>query len=200
VLWSGGDAGLLKGWDARAAATASGAAHAPTFVARGHGAGVTCIAPRPGSSGGGALVATGSYDGSLRLWDSRAMAAPLAALPLGGGVWRVQWQGSGASGRLAAACMHGGARGVQAAHAAAGAAGAGEGALAQPRVLASYLGHEAAALTYGVEWLEGGAGGSSGGGGGGDGDGGGSGGGAQTFALASCAFYSKEVHAWEVTV
>ena len=158
VLWSGGDDGLLKGWDARAPC-AQGAA--PAFVARAHTAGVTCIAPRGAASP--TTVATGCYDGVLRLWDSRAMAQPLAALDLGGGVWRVAWQAGGATGVLAAACMHGGARVVD-------VAGADSGGPA-PRVLAAYTGHEPAALTYGVAWL-------------GDSE------------LASCAFYSKQVHAW----
>ena len=170
VLWSGGDDGLLKGWDLRA--SPGEGSSAPLFTSRAHTAGVTCIAPLgPGSP----LVATGSYDQVLRLWDCRAMGGePLAQLTLPGGVWRIKWQGEGL---LAAACMHGGASVVRYS---SSSSSSGE-ALS---VLASYQGHEAKALTYGVEWLQSESAeqqGSSQ---------------RRQHALASCAFYSQQVHTW----
>jgi hypothetical protein len=179
ALWSGGDDGLLKGWDARAPG-ASG----PTFTVGHHGAGVTCIAPR--GQAAPHSIATGCYDQHLRLWDSRRMGGgPLGQLDLGGGVWRLKWRdgvcgggggGGGGGGEeaaaalLAAACMHGGACVVRV-----------QGGGQECRVVGAYKGHEAAALTYGVEWAQG------------EGEGGGG-----ALSLVSCAFYSKQVHSWSL--
>ena len=85
VIWSGGDDARLCGWDARAGGGA------PTFTSAAHGAGVTSIAWCPAPSGAH-VVATGSYDERLRLWDDRATRAPLSETRVGGGVWRARWR------------------------------------------------------------------------------------------------------------
>ncbi|EGG23504.1 WD40 repeat-containing protein [Cavenderia fasciculata] len=54
------------------------------------------------------IVAQGSYDEKLRIWDLRSMRAPLSITDsLGGGVWRVKWHPTD-SNRLVTACMSGG--------------------------------------------------------------------------------------------
>lgn len=225
VVWTGGDDAALRGWDVR-----DGAAR-PTFTSRAHTAGVTSVAWSPRAAH---VVATGSYDERLLLWDDRLVgagggssrAAPLADTPMGGGVWRLKWapvgppppeparEGGGvglaAQGRadahrgegpwssaLAAACMYGGVRVVDAGaivgsggggNDVAGAAAAeGEGAplaagvgcgapLALP-TLAHYAGHGAGSIAYGIEWVSWGS--------------------TERPLFASCAFYEREVHLWE---
>jgi hypothetical protein len=173
VLWSGGDDGALRGWDLRAPA---GGGAAFSTRAGAFGGGVTCVSWAPPWGGWDHVAAVGSYDGTLRLWDDRRVggaAEPLAALPLGGGVWRIKWRDGGGGGgggwregrALAAAVMYGGARVV--------ALGGGEGG-APPtlQAAAAYAGHGEGSITYGVEWVGEGA----------------------RAAVATCAFYEKEVH------
>jgi diphthamide biosynthesis protein 7 len=101
VIYSGGDDGALKCWDARAGG------RAPAWVdRRAHGAGVCCVAGAPLRPH---LLASGSYDDAARLWDARRPGRPLlaAAAPAGGGVWRLKWHPTDPA-LLLAACMHGG--------------------------------------------------------------------------------------------
>ena len=103
-----------------------------------HSAGVCCISPSPNSGGGGdCLIATGSYDGRVRLWDSRrspreplfvcvsaaeekgggeeaasppppsSSSSSSSSAPLGGGAWRLVWHPGGEP-RLLCAAMHAG--------------------------------------------------------------------------------------------
>jgi diphthine methyl ester acylhydrolase len=55
------------------------------------------------------VVATGSYDEHVRLWDMRALATPILTqkLSCGGGVWRLAWHPSEQD-TLLAACMQNG--------------------------------------------------------------------------------------------
>ena len=57
---------------------------------RTHDAGVTHVSPSPHDAN---VVLTGSYDESIRVWDARNAARPVASLELatGGGVWRLKW-------------------------------------------------------------------------------------------------------------
>lgn len=95
-----------------------------------HSAGVCCISPSPDAAGA-SMIVTGSYDGRVRLWDSRDPSAPLflcaseeeekgregeetansspppSSSPLGGGAWRLVWHPRGEP-RLLCAAMHAG--------------------------------------------------------------------------------------------
>ncbi|BEI82061.1 hypothetical protein CcaverHIS002_0212210 [Cutaneotrichosporon cavernicola] len=100
TVWSGGDDLALKRWDIRMPGT-------PTFVKRkGFDGGVTTIAPSPHNEH---LLAVGSYDAHLRLFDARSPARPLLELEMPGGIWRTRWHPSQQrKGDILNACMHGG--------------------------------------------------------------------------------------------
>ena len=103
VVFSGADDAKLKAWDVRRDLDAP----VMRFVdSKTHGAGVTCVAPSPHDPH---VLATGSYDDVVRLWDARAANRPVAVAScrLGGGSWRARWHPSAR--RLAVAAMDGGA-------------------------------------------------------------------------------------------
>lgn len=85
VLFSGADDATLKGWDLRM----GDSSFSPIFKnARAHSMGVCSIQFHPHDSH---LVAVGSYDEHVSLWDPRNMKAPLSLFGTGGGVWRLKW-------------------------------------------------------------------------------------------------------------
>ena len=88
VLYSGADDCKFKGWDLRAGRQGP---RSSTFVSSEHSMGVCSIQSHPSRSH---VLATGSYDETLRIWDTRALGrGPLlvASHELGGGLWRVRW-------------------------------------------------------------------------------------------------------------
>lgn len=93
TVWSGGDDCVLKRWDLRSATM--------TASHRRFDGGVTTIAPCPGDEN---VLAVGSYDARLRLFDVRSLRSPVGELELPGGIWRTKWRGS----EVLNACMHGG--------------------------------------------------------------------------------------------
>lgn len=103
VVWTGGDDGMLRGWDLRQRPSSA------TFSRR-MPMGVTAIEWHPTLP----LVAAGCYDESLTLWDPRQTRSPVSSIDsIGGGVWRLKWQPSPQpqpSAVLLAACMHAGFR------------------------------------------------------------------------------------------
>ncbi|RZF48420.1 hypothetical protein LSTR_LSTR014232 [Laodelphax striatellus] len=88
------------------------------------------------------MLASGSYDESVHIWDSRLMKRSVGSLDTsGGGVWRLKWHPTTKSIRkdyLLAACMHGGFKVIDCRD------------VADINVVASFTEHES--LAYGADW------------------------------------------------
>ena len=163
VLYSGADDTLLKGWDTRAGSAATfvnarfrTSARWPDWIGLdlfvcfclfvdfrclaslrhgSHKAGVCSVHVHPHEPN---LLASGSYDEKLRLFDTRRMREPISTISLGGGVWRLKWHPCAEHSRLLlAACMHNGFHVVR--H-------------TDPtiEVVGSYYEHDS--LAYGADW------------------------------------------------
>ncbi|KAJ4486148.1 WD40-repeat-containing domain protein [Lentinula aciculospora] len=99
MIYSGGDDLKLKGWDIRTDL------RDPIFVNKRFEAGITTIQSHPYIEH---LLAVGSYDSSVRLFDVRK-PVPLSQTDVGGGAWRVKWHPSATrKSDLLVACMHDG--------------------------------------------------------------------------------------------
>ncbi|KAF8832350.1 WD-40 repeat-containing protein [Lentinula edodes] len=100
TIYSGGDDFKLKGWDIRTDL------RNPMFVNKRFGAGITTIQSHPYIEH---LLAVGSYDSSVKLFDMRKPLQPLSQTEIGGGAWRVKWHPSATrKSDLLVACMHDG--------------------------------------------------------------------------------------------
>ncbi|CAH0487514.1 unnamed protein product [Peronospora farinosa] len=132
VLFSGADDAVLKGWDLRAGTAA------PTFKnSRQYSMGVCSIQFHPHDE---RLVAVGSYDEQVVIWDYRNMTRPLVVYGAGGGVWRLKWHPAKSRKELLlAACMHNGFQVLEL-----------EASESKLHKVVSYDRHNS--LAYGVDW------------------------------------------------
>ena len=101
MVISGGDDGKVKFWDIRSTMK-------PIKILQDFEAGVTAISPHPRKE---YLVAIGSYDETIAIYDLRYMSQKLMnrSESVGGGIWRIQWHPTNDD-RLLLAAMHGGCR------------------------------------------------------------------------------------------
>jgi len=128
IIYSGGDDSRCKGWDMRQTP------ETPTFVSKQHSMGVTSIQSNDLKEH---VLATGSYDERLLLWDTRNMRSVLGEVGLGGGIWRIKWDPW--QGRYAlAACMHGGAVAIDC------------DTRQAPRQIVRHSKHDS--MVYGIDW------------------------------------------------
>lgn len=139
IVYSGGDDCKLKGWDTRTPCS-----H-PMLTNKRFDAGVTCIQVHPFAEN---ILAVGSYDNTVRIFDSRKMSVPLTEVDVGGGAWRVKWHPSVSNKEdLLVACMHDGFKVVRCALEGEGLEVTVSGS---PSVSSRFNAH--ASLAYGVDW------------------------------------------------
>lgn len=133
VLYSGSDDCLFKRWDVRTSSA--------TLTNRSHEAGVCSMHSHPTNPN---IVATGSYDDHIRVWDTRYIhprRPALHTLHVGGGVWRLKWRPDNGE-HLLAACMYNGVTVVgfddddQLKH--------------SPKIISRFTKHES--MAYGADW------------------------------------------------
>ncbi|TFK57301.1 WD-40 repeat-containing protein [Heliocybe sulcata] len=162
VVYSGGDDVKLKGWDIRQGLDN------PTFVYKRFDAGVTAIQSHPYIEH---LFAAGSYDSTVRIFDTRNPSRPLEETNVGGGVWRVKWHPlASRKDDLLVACMHDGFKVLH-----SNTSTDGKVEVESASIAKRYDEHES--LAYGVDWScapakESGT------------------------LIASCSFYDHSLHLW----
>ncbi|TFK89957.1 WD-40 repeat-containing protein [Polyporus arcularius HHB13444] len=168
VVFSGGDDLKMKGWDVR-----EGGAR-PLFVNKRFDAGVTTIQSHPHVEH---ILAVGSYDNTVRLFDTRKLLVPLTEVDVGGGAWRVKWHPSPTrKSDLLVACMHDGFKVVRFDFG-SGDIGEGLATASKPwEVVERFDQHTS--LAYGVDWSYTDNQGSD------------------RTLVASCSFYDHTLHLW----
>ncbi|KAI8344251.1 WD40-repeat-containing domain protein [Chlamydoabsidia padenii] len=125
-IYSGADDMLFKGWDTRIGL------ESPIFSNRRHEMGVTTMQSNPHREH---VLATGSYDEHVYLWDTRSIRQPVAKVHTeGGGIWRLKWHPSNPN-TLLSASMHAGAFIID---------------TDQLSITTSFLDHQS--MAYGADW------------------------------------------------
>jgi len=158
IIYSGGDDLKLKGWDIRQDLSQ------PIFTNKRFDAGVTSIQSHPHVEH---LIAVGSYDNTVRLFDTRKPLVVLSEVDVGGGAWRVKWHPCERRKEdLLVACMH---DGVKIVHFSLDA-GATHG-----QVVKRFDSHQS--MAYGVDWSY-------------------SPSSRQETIIGSCSFYDHIFHLW----
>ncbi|XP_017770936.1 PREDICTED: diphthine methyltransferase [Nicrophorus vespilloides] len=125
IFYTGGDDSYLLMFDARSGLE-------PVIKNRSHLAGVTCIHSNPFLE---FIVASGSYDESVKIWDMRHFKSPLRETKMPGTMWRLKWDPY-VGNHLLAACMLGGVHVLECKD--------------RPNVVESFYDHEK--IAYGVDW------------------------------------------------
>ncbi|KAL1670350.1 WD40-repeat-containing domain protein [Schizophyllum commune] len=165
TIFSGGDDLTLKVWDCR-----QGFAQ-PTLINRRFDSGITTIQTNPHIEH---IVAVGSYDNSVRIFDARNMRSALSQSDVGGGAWRTKWHPSPSrSMDLAVACMHDGLK-VRGSFNVVFQVLRYETGFAESQVIKRFDEHQS--LAYGVDWAHSTA--------------------VDETIVASCSFYDHTLHLW----
>ncbi|CAO3642336.1 unnamed protein product [Cunninghamella blakesleeana] len=126
IIYSGADDMLFRGWDQRMGFDT------PTFTNRRHEMGVTTMQSNPHQEH---VLATGSYDEHVYLWDTRSLRLPVSKIRTdGGGIWRLKWHPTHPT-TLLSASMHAGAFVID---------------TIENKVVSSFLDHES--MAYGADW------------------------------------------------
>ncbi|EZA49577.1 diphthine methyltransferase isoform X1 [Ooceraea biroi] len=128
VFYSGGDDHTFQSFDARIGPKS-------VMCNKFHNAGVTSIQSNVGKP---FVLATGSYDEFLRLWDKRNLRAPLSRCCINSGIWRLKWDFV-THNFLLAACMYDGFKIVDCSH-----------ETMEPCIISNYREHDS--LAYGCDW------------------------------------------------
>ncbi|XP_014611062.1 PREDICTED: diphthine methyltransferase isoform X2 [Polistes canadensis] len=127
IIYTGGDDCKFQRFDIRTG-------NKPTMTNRIHTAGVTSIHSNVDEEH---ILASGSYDEILRLWDTRNFKRPISETDLHGGIWRLKWDPF-ARRFLLAACMYGGFKVIDCQN------------TETPSIVDEYNNHES--LSYGCDW------------------------------------------------
>jgi len=170
LLYTGGDDCKWKAWDLRSSPSN------PVFVNKRFEAGVTAIQSHPFEEH---TLALGSYDGNVRIFDTRKPQTPQETITVSGGVWRLKWHPSPHRKRdLLAACMHDGFKVIRTDCKGALNSETGTSAAEGGSIVKRFDEHTS--LAYGVDWRydpeckEGG----------------------ETL-VASCSFYDHSLYIWQ---
>jgi len=132
LIYSGGDDSRFCLWDLRSLPN-------PIYAnTKGHQMGITSIETSPTDEN---VLATGSYDEHLLLWDKRKMKSCVSDVHLGGGVWKLKWE-PGSNRHLLAATMHNGFHIVD--------CYPSNSSKTEPHIITSYMEHSS--LAYGCDW------------------------------------------------